>query len=106
MASVHPIVYEDDDVRLSVEMCNNIPLLHCSIKKWTPGTFKRLRSEFQQVIDAFNAKGHQKIFAPDMNNKTTKFAKMFGFTKTDYFIIGEDKQIRGVLEWKQSILLD
>jgi len=94
----HPLIYQDEDVELYLEMEGNNPYIHCTVLNWSPSLYKRFKKDFQKVLESFWKKGYTVVYAPDMDEKTTKFAKMFGFKETPHKIIGEDLQVRGVLE--------
>jgi len=96
---MHPCIYSDDNVSVYIEMLDgDKAFLHCTVTNWSPSLYRQFRQIFKDLTIAFKKKGYKVIFAPDMDNKTTKFAKMFGFKETQHKIVGEDFKVRGVLE--------
>ena len=100
--SKHPCIYDDDNVTLYLEMCEHRPFIHCTVHKWTHGTLKEFKVIWDSMITAFTNKGYEEIYASDMDDKVTKFAKMFGFKETENKTLGDDNKIRGVLKWHQQ----
>ena len=96
----HPCIYDDDNVTLYLEMCGDKPFIHCTVHEWSHNMLKTFKQEWVNVLEAFKEKGYKDIYAPDMDKKVTKFAKMFGFETTKDVILGEDNKLRRVLKWK------
>ena len=99
----HPCIYDDDNVTLYLEMSEGIhPFIHCTVHKWTHNTLKDFVKGWVEVLNTFKKKGYKEIYAPDMGDKITRFAKMFGFKETEDKILGEDLKIRGVLKCQMA----
>jgi len=95
----HPCIYDDDNVTLYLEMSEEIyPFIHCTVHKWTHNTLREFKNIWTSVLNTFKKKGYKEIYAPDMDDKITRFAKMFGFRKIEGQILGEDLKVRGVLK--------
>ena len=100
--SLHPCIYEDDNLSMYIEMLGNEPFIHVSVYNWNHKLFKEWVIIFQEIKETFMRKGYTRIFASDMNKKTTKFAKMFGFKDTPLKTIGTDGKLRRVLVCQQQ----
>jgi len=97
----HPCIYDDENVTLYLEICpDGLPLIHCRVHKWTHNTFKEFKEIWKSLTDIFKEKKYIGIYAPDMDSKLYKFAKMFGFETTEGFSLGEDGIMRRLLIWK------
>ena len=94
----HPCIYDDENVTLYLEICpDGLPLLHCEVRKWTHNTFKEFREIWANLTDIFKEKKYIGIYAPEMDNKLYRFAKMFGFEATEKQTLGEDGVIRRLI---------
>ena len=96
----HPCIYDDDNVTLYLEMCGDKPFIHCRVVNWSHNKLKEFLQIWLDIASIFKKKGYEYIYAPDMEPKVTKFAKVFGFKETQDSILSEDNKIRGVLIWK------
>ena len=72
-------LYEDDVVDFVLEVHEELPFLHCTVKQWSKENYKHILEVFVDLMDALKAQGIDYLFtwSPDANS--AKFARMFGF---------------------------
>lgn len=98
--SIHPVIYEDEDVRVALERTSeNTLIIHCHVSNWGVGKYKKFFDIWVDILDAVKDKGYKEIYAGIDSDKLAKFAGMFGFEFEDSkTMVCTDGKVRGVMK--------
>lgn len=91
------VLHEDDTFRLSYEVEQNTPLIHCTIKKFSHKLFRRGLPIFLQCIDSLHNAGYPTVLAALL---TPRLAEMSGGEYSCDLQYGN--YTFKVYQWKQS----
>ena len=72
-------VYDDDVVEFVLEIHDEIPLLHCTVKQWSKSKYKHILEVFVELMDALKEQNIDYLFTWSPDLQSAKFARMFGF---------------------------
>jgi len=72
-------LYEDEVVDFVLEVHEELPFLHCTVKKWGARRYEHIIEVFVELTEQLKEQGIDYLFtwSPDANS--AKFARMFGF---------------------------
>lgn len=99
----HPSIYKDETGEVFLEINPyGIPVIHCYIYKWSKESYKHQKEVFASIMKALKNKGYDVIYAPAIDEKLIRFAKMFGFELTDEEAPLSDGRIRRVMKCQKQ----
>lgn len=72
-------LYKDKYVDFVLEVADGIPLLHCTVGEWNHTVYKHILEVFVELMEQLRAQGIDYLFTWSPDEKSAKFARMFGF---------------------------
>lgn len=72
-------LYKDEKVELLLEPIDGLPYLHCYIDEWSKKDYVTFLHQWVEIQDTLKSQGIDLLFTWSPNEKSAKFARMFGF---------------------------
>lgn len=72
-------LYEDDIVDFVLEVHDELPFLHCTVKKWNKSSYLHIIEVWVELTEKLKEQGIDFLFTWSPDEMSAKFARMFGF---------------------------